>query len=578
MRIPLIAVFLILIFFFRQIVASEVWYCCDNLLINIPARVYQKEVIFPVTNPYIFSGTPFLADINLATFYPGNILFWIFENPFRALTIAIIVHFIVAFTGMYMLTKNIVSAIVFTFSGTLVTYTNNLPMLQVASLLPWVFWAWSNNLTLFVIIASVQIFAGHAQFMYYTWLVLIVWTLWFRPKNIWRRLIAALVVALVTSVQVVPFLQFARLSTRPTFGYEYAVFDSLNPLAIIRLLVPWSVGILNQGTAWAMGGSVYGYVGVLPLILVLVASRRNPVVRFFLVVAATSFFLALGKYNPLYPFLYKFVPGLGSFRSPQHFLLLWTFAIAILSGYGSQQLVRSKKLLVTTGAVMLIVAVFLFVIFGTHLFDSLFPAKLISKFALDPSLRPTIMRFIVLNAGLNAIVVSIFYKFRKRFVLCSLIFVDLLIFTRSNIITLPESIVTSWFDRSDVLAKKITGVVWVHKELYPAPSKKQFGKFDWPDEAAWQVAILRPNINMLYHIPSIDGYASIVSKKYQDSFGVTATDPTGVNLGEITGEKLLSRSVHTVFALPDPKYIQELYPLLLSQWSPQMAIYREARK
>ena len=164
--------------------------------------------------------------------------------------------------------------------------------------------------------------------------------------------------------------------------------------------------------------------------------------------------------------------------------------------------------------------------------------------------------------------------------ICVLIFSDLFIFTRSNMITESQKTVMSWFEKNDALVRSIEpdGKIFVHKDLYPAQYQKQFGKNQLPDEAAWQVAILRPNINMLYRIPSIDGYASIVSRTYQDSFGVTATDPTGVNLGEITGEKLIERGVDTVLAPPDPKYIQELFPLMLSQWQPSMAIYRVARK
>jgi hypothetical protein len=33
-----------------------------------------------------------------------------------------------------------VGAVVFGFSGTMVTYINNIPMLQVASLAPWLLW------------------------------------------------------------------------------------------------------------------------------------------------------------------------------------------------------------------------------------------------------------------------------------------------------------------------------------------------------------------------------------------------------------------------------------------------------
>lgn len=243
---------------------------------------------------------------------------------------------------------------------------------------------------------------------------------------------------------------------------------------------------------------------------------------------------------------------LPSFRSPQHFLLLWTFAFSILAGFGSEGLRSARGWFFVASFGMLSIAI-----------AALFFSPLI-----------------VVNAGLSAIALSILYKAPRRILLGVFIFLDLLIFTRSNIITLPQSTVASWFEKSDALMQKIgsDGRIWVHKGLYPAPIQKQFGKFDWPQEAAWQVEILRPNINMLYHIASIDGYASMVSRDYQASFGLPATDPTGVNMGEINGQMLTGRGVDTVLAPPDGKYIQELYPLELWEWQSKMTIYRLARK
>jgi hypothetical protein len=77
------------------------------------------------------------------------------------------------------------------------------------------------------------------------------------------------------------------------------------------------------------------------------------------------------------------------------------------------------------------------------------------------------MNLIVVNAALSAIIVSLFYKYRTGFLLCVLVFSDLFIFTRSNIITEQQSTVASWFTKSDALARSIEpdGKISVHKGL-----------------------------------------------------------------------------------------------------------------
>ena len=138
---------LICIFFFKQIFFGKVLYCCDNGTVNVPSKIYlASELIqgrFPLWNPYIFSGSPYFADINLGTLYPLNIVYVLF-SPFRALTIEIILSYFVATVGTYLLSRSIglsviasfYSSIVYIFSGTIASYTNNVSMLHVAVLMP----------------------------------------------------------------------------------------------------------------------------------------------------------------------------------------------------------------------------------------------------------------------------------------------------------------------------------------------------------------------------------------------------------------------------------------------------------
>ena len=54
------------------------------------------------------------------------------------------------------------------------------------------------------------------------------------------------------------------------------------------------------------------------------------------VLAALGLALAIGGYNPLYPFLYQVVPGLGLFRVPARWLFVYSFGVALLAGLGAE--------------------------------------------------------------------------------------------------------------------------------------------------------------------------------------------------------------------------------------------------
>ena len=510
------------LFFWRQIFAGEVLYCCDNLLINIPSKVYLvqelKSFRFPLWNPYIFSGTPFFADINNALLYPLNILYAIMP-PFRALPSVIVVNFLLAFIGTYLFARRLamsqfsgfVSAVVFAFSGTMVVYTNNAPMIQVAALLPWVLWstdrflAFPSGKTLIVAvaIAVLQITAGHPQLTFYTWLLTVAYAVWFYKKKAIPLVLLFVLVVLLSAVQILPFLEFVLQSTRPLGDYAYATFDSLNPLAFARLIAPPLSGNLSRGYAYFFGGSVYGYVGIAALFLVFIAGWKRKTVSFFAISFILAFLLALGKYTPIFWMAYHLIPGLGSFRSPQHFLLLYTFSAAILAGFGIERF-RSLRIF----------------IFGV-------------------------------------------------------ILIELFVFSRNNLLTAPYADVLQWMVTTEKLVAQFGPIdrensrIFVDQNVLPYPDARGWPFNDMPGETAWAATILRPNLNMLYRIGSIDGYASMVLRKYQKYVAPQTKDPTGVDLKNVSPETLKTLGVRYLITKgTDGKLeVKEL-----SGWKPQKAV------
>ncbi len=577
---------LISIFFFRQLWLGEVIYCCDNLTINLPARVFLIESLrrgeFPLWNPYILSGSPFLADLNLSLLYPFNLLYFFF-SPFRALTWNIILSFVLALWGIMVLGKKIklsqfaslVSAVIYTFSGTMVVYTNNLPMLQVAALLPWAVYVCIaffekprlKSYLALVAVLVLQLVAGHPQLTYYSWLFLGVYILFRAPPPFLKKLIMVILVwsmvAVLAAVQIMPFTELAKFSTRQNLGFTYASFDSLHPLALVRLILPNIVGNLRSGLVWAQGGSVYGYIGLISLIFILVAFfSGRPWVKFLCLAALGAFVLALGKFTPVFYFFYKTLPGLGSFRSPQHFLLLYTFSLALVAGFGADFLAKTNKRLnigrwvIGTGVLFLVSGTLLLVILpfwhwqaAAASLAKLWSTRALLKLsALSLETGAKIFLGVVENflvSGLLILIAGIVLRYarifgnREKLLMVILVFFELFLFSRHNLISLNETKVNKWFLANAPLRRQFTDLDWTkHRiytssNLYPWPDKKTSEEVDLPGESQWQIAILRPNINLWYRIPAIDGYASLIYRQYQDLFTADVTDLTRVDVGSL---------------------------------------------
>jgi len=559
-----------LVFFWRQIAGGEVWYCCDNLLVNIPSKVFLvtelRQGRFPLNNPYIFSGTPFFADINLAVLHPLNLLYFVFP-PFRALTMGILLLFLVGSTGMYYLGRSLrlgvfaslFGAVVFGFSGSLVVYANNIPILQVAVLLPWVMAMWlEGRFILFILVAAFQVFSGHPQLTYYTWLLLLTHVL--VQKTGFRHLVkSALLVTLVSSIQVIPFFKFMMESTRLNGDYMRATMGSIHPLSLVRLVIPGIVGDLPRGTAWIQAGSIHGYVGFLPLLLLPLALSTR-IGRFFIAVAIISLLMALGKYTPVFWLAFHFIPGIALLREPAQTLFFWGFGIAGAAMVAVETLVKKPQ---SARYVSLIGVIFLLGA-GTLVTLHLDIIKTMASLVTSKAFPPGLIQDIIYNLSLfgvigivGGIIIGVLRVRIAKMILLGLLFADLFIYGQTNVTTIPEATVKGWQEetRTRIISWKLLDTknyrYYTDPVIYPYPYKKTFGQFNDPGESAWQLKILRPTLGMLYGLSAVDGYASMVKSSYQQWFGVPARDPTGVVIPSIVDPRLQEAGVRYIITKPN---------------------------
>src|SRR4051812_39928468 len=87
-----------------------------------------KHGRIPFWNPYIYSGSPFAAELPACTFYPPMLLFFV-TGVVRGMNAFIVLHLILAAYGMYLwmrawgadITASVASGLCYAFAGTMLS-------------------------------------------------------------------------------------------------------------------------------------------------------------------------------------------------------------------------------------------------------------------------------------------------------------------------------------------------------------------------------------------------------------------------------------------------------------------------
>jgi len=524
------------IFFVREIFFGQVFACCDNFLTNIPIKQFilseLQEGRFPLWNPFMYSGTPLLADINLSVLSPFS-FFYLFLPAIRALTWNIMFIFLFASFGMYMFGRSLglqrisalVAAVTFSYSGSLMVLTDDLPGIQPIAFLPWIMWAWHTYIQhpsvtrgiLVTVLSAMQIFSGHPHVMYMTWLLSLAYIVNLGLRSVRSTLVLVspvlVLVGLVTAVQTLPFIEYVLASTRPLHNMAFAASDSLSLLSVVRFFVPSVGGVLAHATAWWEGGNVNGYIGIVAFLLAFFSSGKNRELRFFRWVAAIAFLIALGRVTPLFSIAYWIVPGFSFFRSPQNYLVLYAFAMAVLAGFGMQQILDKHIVKANVGLLRLIGMVVAGL--GALLFTVWF-------------IRPIHLVFMetAVNLLVSGTLVFVFSMVLRKnplrqyaWIVLFLIITELCLFSRNIVVTTPMATVSAWLSESTRVATQLTDFDWRSDRVHVDPSmfvRPNHKDINVEKTSAWNASILWPNLTLLYQLPSTGGTGAMSVKSYQE--------------------------------------------------------------
>jgi hypothetical protein len=309
---------------------------------------------WPLWNPYVGLGRPFLADIETATLYPPNWIFILLPQT-SALFLFLTFHFWLAGFFFIKLARRwsaprdaaIALAFVYLMSGPFLGHLQGGLLGYFCGLAYWplLFFlverlrekiCWRHWMAL-VLAACGSFLGGHPQSFWLTAVGLGLYLLGAHLVPPWRKsiwhgvlclagLASAYAFALVLSaVQLLPTIDLALQSSRVSPSLLYSASGSMDWGGITSLFVSQPTRSL---VTWWDSNLYLGVICVLAGLLGL-TQWRDARVRGLWLMGAIGFILALGQQTPLFAVAFHLLPGMGAFRSAARFATLSSWALLL---------------------------------------------------------------------------------------------------------------------------------------------------------------------------------------------------------------------------------------------------------
>ncbi len=382
---------------------GQVLYWGVPLMQFYPWQHYAAEMwrsgAAPLWNPLLGSGAPLAANLQTGAFYPLNFLYLLVPTEI-AMGYTAAMHLVLAGLFMYAYARSIglrpfsalIAAIAFQLSGYLIS---RLGFLSITAALPWVAaWLWRAERLMrtgrpldvmwLAVAVGLGLLAGHAQTSVHGLILLAAYTL-YRGLSTreWRRVVSASAGVFLglglAAIQLVPSAELARESQRVGgLDYTFAMTHSYWPWRLLTLFAPDLFGNPADGDFWGYDNywENAAYIGVLPLALAVLAILEVPwslwkrrarnfkfqtsnfnlqpptsnlqpptsnfqsLTLFFASSAVVLLILAFGWFTPIYPFLFRTIPGFELFQGPARWLGIFTIALCALAGIGAERMLR----------------------------------------------------------------------------------------------------------------------------------------------------------------------------------------------------------------------------------------------
>lgn len=340
-----------------------------------PMQMYSVELlkkgIVALWNPFIFTGTPLLANFQSAQFSPTNFLYFLFPQ-LTAWSLQIMLQPFLAALFLYLLLRQfdlsrlaaVAGGLFFAFAGFITIWMQWNGHSLVAAFFPLIFylslkWLQSSRAIWGILISlslALQFFSGYPQIILYEFLAIGLMILIFEPFFLRNKLKTSLKKILglaffvtigigLASVQNLPAFELLSYSSRSVeiIDNAWAFFPWQ---AIITFLAPDYFGNHATGNYWGPADYTLttSYSGVVVIVLAILGLlayfKINKGAKFGLILILTS--LAIALPNPL-SIVVKESGLLGLQAASAHrALILSNLGFAILAAFGVNAVLAGK--------------------------------------------------------------------------------------------------------------------------------------------------------------------------------------------------------------------------------------------
>ncbi|HVZ77634.1 MAG TPA: hypothetical protein VG818_06610, partial [Gemmatimonadaceae bacterium] len=328
---------------------------------------------FPLWNPYLFGGMPYVAAMHGDIFYPTFLLRMVMRTDL-AMTWGFAIHLFLAgiFTygflrawgfGFY---ASLFGGVAYMLSGQIASLASpgHDGKLFVSALFPlalWMLiagmrlgrrWAWG----VLALAVGLAVLSPHPQLLQYMLLGAGAFALFLaftdhegrgalERRVAFSRLGLALgsvvIGALIGAIQILPLREYTPWSPRAGgHTYEQATQFSMPIEEFFNTYLPQFTGMLRH--YWGRNGIHFHseYLGVVVLIMLgaaIGATPRKGFRRFWAWTLLVAALWALGEHTPFYQLVYAVVPGTKFFRAPSTIFFICSFAASVLATVGFER-------------------------------------------------------------------------------------------------------------------------------------------------------------------------------------------------------------------------------------------------
>lgn len=366
----------VVVFIYREMITADFLFVHSDGIGYFSTKEFWTEGIkngeFPLWDPYLSIGAPFMADIQSSVYSPFNILFLLFESPF-AFNITYVIFMIMAGYFMYLLmyeytdTYYISVSVGFIFCFATIMGGGRVEHFTIIASIPFfpviIYYLEKFKRTrretwliLCSITMMVQFFCGFTQIVLYFDIAAFVYLLFILHANKYNiRQQATLIVKwvgcyiLLIAIQLIPLLQITLQSARNKITWEFFSIFAYDLRILWMMINPFIYQNRYEsfGLYASSGIDIEIYIGVICLIYIVyefVYHWRERNVKIISVILLGSFTWGMIPNIPIIGKIAYNIPLLGSYRVCARSMSIFVFSAIILAGLGMTNLYKNENL------------------------------------------------------------------------------------------------------------------------------------------------------------------------------------------------------------------------------------------